>query len=67
MNYDYFHGFFILLFSACIINRNLAKAEFIEIKRAEKQKLQKLKKFVKSKVYNSQNQQWHSSDRWLDF
>lgn len=65
MNYDYFHGFFILLSSACIINRNLAKAEFIEIKRAEK--LQKLKKFVKSKVYNSQNQQWHSSDRWLDF
>lgn len=60
-----FHGFFILLFSACIININLAEAEFIEIKRAEK--LQKLKKFVKSKVYNSQNQQWHSSDRWLDF
>ena len=61
MNYECFHDFFIFLFSACIINKNLAKAEFIENKRAEK--LQKLKKFVKSKVYNSQNQQWHSSDR----
>jgi len=39
--------------------------EFIENKRAEK--LQKAKEFVKSKVYNSQNQQWHSSDRWQDF
>ena len=31
MNYEYFHGFFILLFSACIINKNLAKADMNSI------------------------------------
>ena len=32
----FFHGAFILLVSACVINKNLAKAEFIENKSSRK-------------------------------
>ena len=45
-----FHDSMILLISACIINKNLAKAEFIENKRAENCKNRQIEsvKFSKS-------------------